>query len=331
MTLRTMPSRRPSSGFTLVELLVVIAIIGVLIALLLPAVQQAREAARRMQCTNHIKQLGIAVHNYHDTFKKLPYNASPKIPATGTTVYRGPSWFVRLFPFIEQNAAYDQLIFSGDWTHQDIPNPNTNVLNGMVVAGLHCPSSALPETATWDKHGVAYVAQRTNYVGIKGSSIQGGTTNVTSPTPNRSMYGQAFYNGVITDIDPQNNAGAIKLASITDGTSNTLFVSEQSNYQYDGTEKFDCTSSGYWGGAWSAGGSNSWSHNVTVLRYPIGAFKGTGNTAAYNSNVALTSAHPGGVMGGLSDGSVRFVAETVNFATLTALCDRADGAVVGEY
>lgn len=331
MHLQTSHSLRRTTAFTLVELLVVIAIIGVLIALLLPAVQQAREAARRMQCTNHIKQLGLAVHNYHDTFGKLPYNASPKLPTTGTTVYRGASWFTRLLPFLEQTAAFDQLVFSGDWTHQDIPNPNTNVLSGFVVSGLHCPSSPLPETATWDKHGVAYVVQRANYVGIKGSAIQGGTTNVTSPATHRSMYGSAYYNGVITDLDPDYNARAIKFAAITDGTSNTLFVSEQSDFQYDGTDKFDCTSSGYWGGAWASGGSNSWSHNVTVLRYPIGAYKGTGNTAAYNSNVALTSAHPGGAMGGLTDGSVRFVSETVNFATLTALCDREDGAVVGEY
>ncbi len=325
------PKTRDNFGFTLVELLVVIAIIGVLIALLLPAVQQAREAARRMQCTNHIKQLGLAVHNYHDTFSKLPYNASPKIPATGTTIYRGASWFVRLFPFIEQSAAYNQLEFSNDWTHQDIPNPNTDVLSGLVVDGLHCPSSPLPETATWDKHGIAYVAQRASYVGIKGSSIQGGTTSVASTAPNRNMYGQAYYNGVITDIDPDNSATTIRFASIIDGTSNTMFVSEQSDYQYDGIDKFDCTSSGYWGGAWAAGGSNSWSHNVTVLRYPIGAYKGNGNSAAYHSNVALTSAHPGGVMGGLADGSVRFISETINFATLTALCDREDGAVVGEY
>src|SRR5213076_522845 len=99
-------SRRPITGFTLVELLVVIAIIGVLVALLLPAVQAAREAARRMQCSNHMKQIGLALQNYHDTFQSLPYGARARYVNTSSTTPTGqnwgPSWYVGLLPFCEQ-------------------------------------------------------------------------------------------------------------------------------------------------------------------------------------------------------------------------------------
>lgn len=324
---------RNSRGFTLVELLVVIAIIGVLIALLLPAVQQAREAARRMQCSNHIKQLGLAVHNYHDTFGKLPYNRSPQT-GSGSSRGRGASWFVRLLPFLEQSAAYDQLEFTGDFTHQDAPNVNTDVLSRFAVEGLYCPSSPLPRFATWDKHGVAYEAQRANYVGIEGSYFKGGTVSTVSTDVNHSYYGNIYYNGTIVGI--WSGQSAIGFSALTDGTSNTMFVSEQSNYQFNGTTQVDRAVSNYWGGAWAAGacgGSSpgNWVQNGTSLRWPIGTYGGTGNDRDFSQNSALTSAHPGGVMGGMGDGSVRFLSETVNFAVLTALCDRQDGSVVGEY
>src|SRR6266568_3204295 len=98
-------------GFTLVELLVVIAIIGVLVALLLPAVQAAREAARRMQCSNHMKQIGLALQNYHDTFQSLPYGARARFVLTSSTTPAGqafgPSWYVAILPFCEQKPLSD--------------------------------------------------------------------------------------------------------------------------------------------------------------------------------------------------------------------------------
>ena len=172
--------------------------------------------------------------------------------------------------------------------------------------------------------------QRANYVGISGSYWKGGTTNVQSTTPNTNAYGLQYYNGVIVGISPSKSA-ALKMASVTDGTSNTLFASEQSDFQFDGTTQFDCVSSGYWGGAWAGGDANGWTQNQTTLRYPIDTFKGAGNDTAYSANITLISAHSGGVMGGLTDGSVRFISETINFATLTALCDRQDGSPVAEY
>lgn len=322
---------RSRRGFTLVELLVVIAIIGVLIALLLPAVQQAREAARRMQCTNHLKQLGLAIHNYHDTYGKLPYNAVPQLGSVGDR-QRGPSWFVRMLPFMEQNAAYDQFEFAGDWTMQDGPSPNAAILGQLRVPGFNCPSSPLPEVETQSTNANGSVdLQVANYVGITGSYFQGGTTSVVSTSPQDSSYGDAVYNGMIVPINSKSRA--IGLEAVTDGTSNTMMVSEQSDYFYNASgTKIARRSSGHAGRTWgNGGGAGTWTSNVTTVRYAIATEGGTGNAANYNVNVALISAHPGGVNLALGDASVRFLAETIDFAILTGLADRQDGAVLGEF
>ncbi|RCS46330.1 DUF1559 domain-containing protein [Bremerella cremea] len=327
-----MDSRTPRRhAFTLVELLVVIAIIGVLIALLLPAVQQAREAARRIQCTNNQKQIGLAIHNYHDTFGKLPYNAVPQSGSVGDR-QRGPSWLVRLLPFVEQNSAYDQFVFTGDWTMQDGPSPNAAVLGLLRVPGFNCPSSPLPETEKQNTNANGEVElQLVNYVGITGSYWQGGTSNVVSTSQQDSSYGDAVYNGMIVPVSSKSNA--IRLATVSDGTTNTMMVSEQSDYFYNASgAKVDRRSSGHAGKSWgNGGGAGSWTANVTTVRYAIATEGGTGNGADYHVNIPLVSAHPGGVLITQGDASVRFLAETVNFAILTGLADRQDGNVLGEF
>lgn len=324
------PRRR---GFTLVELLVVIAIIGVLIALLLPAVQQAREAARRMQCTNHQKQIGLALHNYHDTYGKLPHNAIPQTGSVGDR-QRGPSWLTRLLPYVEQGAAYDQMVFSGDWSMQDGPSPNAAILGQLRVPGFNCPSSPLPSVEPQSTHSNGTVElQVVNYVGITGSYWRGGTTDVVSTSPQFSTYGDAVFNGMIVPITDDSKSTSISLAAVTDGTSNTMMLSEQSDYFYDASgNKVARRSSGHAGRSWAnGGGSNTWTSNVTTVRYPIASEGGTGNGAHYHVNVALISAHPGGVQMTLGDASVNFLTETVDFAVLTGLADRQDGAVLGNY
>lgn len=319
-------------GFTLVELLVVIAIIGVLVALLLPAVQQAREAARRMQCINHLKQLGLALHNYHDTYNTLPMASNPQV-GSGADMQRGVSWITRILPFLEQSSIYDQMVFSGDSTMQDGPSPNYALLNGLKLGGLYCPSSPLPEFVTRNSgnHGEVQF-QVGNYVGVTGSYFRGGTVDVVSPSPQHSSYGNAVYNGLLTPASSISTPAGLKHA--IDGTSNTMIVSEQSNFFSDIATgaQVDRRSSGHWGGVWSNGsGAGSWTHNVTTVRYPIGTAGGTGNDQPYTVNLAFISAHPGGVNMALADGSIRFLQETVNFNILTALADRADKFPIGDY
>lgn len=131
---------RRRQGFTLVELLVVIAIIGILIALLLPAVQAAREAARRAQCSNNLKQLGLALHNYHDTYKTFPSNPGGNFtsnPARGCQNWYRWSGIASLLPYIEQTALYDQIDFSTDW---NTGTNNTVVRRTRLDSALTCPS-----------------------------------------------------------------------------------------------------------------------------------------------------------------------------------------------
>lgn len=190
-----MKSRR--LGFTLVELLVVIAIIGVLVALLLPAVQAAREAARRMSCQNNLKQIGLAMHNYHSTYNKFP--ASMYINPAVTT---NASWSVqgRILPYVEQNNFYDQIDLQVNWSAQPI-------ISHFKVPIYGCPSDpkALQERDTGSNGIFLYP---TCY------AFNFGTWFVYDPTTNQGGNGLFFPNA------------KIGFESITDGTSNTLLASE---------------------------------------------------------------------------------------------------------
>lgn len=333
-------------GFTLVELLVVIAIIGVLIALLLPAVQQAREAARRIQCNNQLKQLGLAMHNYHDTYLKMPFNAA-RIGTAGTA----PSFFVRLLPFIEQGAAYDQLDFStfNAGTFIDVNDDAGDVLLNLRVDGLYCPSSPLPE--------VDGNFQLTGYVGISG------TKNRWNPALNSNAGGlenigsnAQYYNGVV--VPSGDGSNAINMSAMTDGTSNTMMISECSNYFYDNnrakqpaTVRTSYGSGAVQGGAWngmgitSTNGQLATAQNVTNINVFGNTAPYTGGinsavddgTAPTNGNnggqcsIPLCSPHPGGVLAVMGDGSCQFITETVANQVLVNLANRQDGQVIPEY
>lgn len=191
---RTSASWAYRSAFTLVELLVVIAIIGILVSLLLPAVQAAREAARRMKCSNNLKQLGLALHNYHDTYGKFP------IGAADIAISRRTPWMPSLLPFIEQTALYDRyvsaaLTFSASGSNNLISNIDRKVRD-VIVPSLSCPSDPNSPGNTRGYHG--------NYVALDGNAV-GVTDNAA---------GVMFRNS------------RIRIADITDGTSNTLAFAE---------------------------------------------------------------------------------------------------------
>ncbi|PQO43330.1 DUF1559 domain-containing protein [Blastopirellula marina] len=261
------------AGFTLVELLVVIAIIGVLIALLLPAVQQAREAARRIQCRNNLKQAVLATHTYHDTYLQMP-------------AYRRDNafwgWAAQLLPFIEQNNLADAIGVQGYTYPQAVagtPGPNAIPSLATVITSLRCPSTTGPETYT-HSDGVEYGA--ISYAASRG-------------------YGQAGW-----DQDKAANTGAINreglnFSAIVDGLSNTFALGETS-YKAGGWD------SGPRGWAfWAGTPGNSYLERQNTLSrcvsFPM-------NSTAH---WGFTSQHPGGAFFAFCDGSVQFISEDIDF------------------
>lgn len=334
---------RRSTGFTLVELLVVIAIIGILVALLLPAVQAAREAARRSQCQNNLKQLGLAAHNFHDTFKRLPPGAGNDMsPAgTATSAHWGSSWKVYLLPFLEQAAIYDKWQF---YSHSGYTNANNlNMLATVTIEAYRCPSSPVPDRmASRGGHNVQLMND--SYTGIAGSVLFSTPGPILSVGCCNGSGPQATDNGVLY-------AGSkVNLGAITDGTSNTWLIGEQSDHLRDANRR--PVTSGYTAGVGNSGGLYGWTmgaghpagggqvgwsdgrhFNCTSVRYLINqagfsnaASSGTNNDVG--TNFPLTSAHPGGVLVALADGSNRFFANTLTNTIIHAYCTKSGGEVV---
>ena len=340
-----------TQGFTLVELLVVIAIIGILVALLLPAVQAAREAARRMSCSNNLKQIGLALHNYHDTYKIFPYGEGAE-PSAGTRAanslggrWNGPNWRVHILPFIEQAPIYDQLSFSHTF---DACRPGFNnataggpngVLSGYRVPVYRCPSSSLPvdgrNVSPSPTNNNAHNAQLIDYVGIQGAAPIGnrnsGVFRTFDQCSAQTGYGGIYcQNGILVPNKPY------KMADVTDGTSSTLIVSEQSGPIVDqnGRRRRDIRSNYYggWSGhtrgdvpRWGWGGS-PWGSGTTAVRYRINLNSApVGANSTWDANTILTSDHPGGIQATRADGSTDFIAETVDQIMLHRLASKQDG------
>ncbi|MFV2066672.1 MAG: DUF1559 domain-containing protein [Pirellulales bacterium] len=326
-------------AFTLVELLVVIAIIGILVALLLPAVQAAREAARRMSCSNNMKQLGLALHNYHDTYRTFPYGeggtpARPWAPQNYT--WNGPNWRVHVLPYIEQGSVYDQCDFnftfdSGRPGFRGTPN---GLLEDLIIPVFRCPSNPLPPNGPavppdpWN--GNVQNAMLADYVGISGATPQANFPVFGACSPQTGYGGIYCSNGALVPNKP------FRFADITDGSANTLIVGEQSApiSWNNGASRRDVRSNYY--GAWcshterrvpsSAWGGAPWGSGTTSVRYRIN-LKGLpgGSNTTWDANTILTSSHPGGVMSTRADGSVDFIAETIEMIILKRMASRQDG------
>ncbi|MCE3019321.1 MAG: DUF1559 domain-containing protein [Pirellula sp.] len=344
-------------GFTLVELLVVIAIIGILVGLLLPAVQAAREAARRMQCSNNLKQIGLAIHNYESTTKKIPpgsgFYANAPVIAVGSLPapfqrFAGvrdnrPHLLVRILPYIEQQALYNE--FGNDIVATDnarITNPadplGGNLLRGIIVPTTICPSDNNPQRAT-TIDGRAGTVQPANY------HFSMGPTNAMSNnaacacplfntfTP-RSQPGTDVNNpsGPFTrrgNVQPTTMTGnggyQGTFGAVSDGLSNTIFIGETIV-------------------DWSAHALNGWSHSNQWGRFtqvPINwntqfvdlaaatAAGKTGCEARCNWNTAegFKSRHTGGAQFTMGDGSVQFISQGVDMILYNAMGSKAGGEV----
>ena len=340
--------QKPAEGFTLVELLVVIAIIGILVALLLPAVQAAREAARRMSCSNNMKQIGLAMHNYHDTYKTFPFGegARPIRGGAYASAWNGPNWRVAILPFIEQAPMYDQLDFNitFDACRPGFRNTTNAVLSGYTVPVYRCPSSSLKingsNVAPSPTNNNRDNAQLIDYVGISGSAPTGNPNSVTAPFPTYgACTGTTGYGGIYCSNGTMVPNQEIKFADITDGTSSTLLVAEQSGPIVDanGTRRRDIRSNYY--GGWcgftstavpsSTLGGSPWGSGTTTIRYRINLNSApAGADSTWDANTILTSEHPGGIMSTRADGSVDFISETIDMLELKRLGARNDGQVV---
>jgi prepilin-type N-terminal cleavage/methylation domain-containing protein/prepilin-type processing-associated H-X9-DG protein len=226
-------------GFTLIELLVVIAIIAVLIALLLPAVQAAREAARRMQCTNNLKQLSLGFANYMDVNNTTPMHQY-RHAAEGGAGYSGcHSWYCSVLPFVEQTAMYNNLnmTYTDQWVYSGPlmgPNPTENTVIRASVSSFLCPSDGVINTGS-GAGNIAFQPGNFNYVANSGhprNILMPGDTPYTAGSPPQ-LSGTISMSRMYTAQGPCSSAGAaatanisVSLASITDGTSNTACLSE---------------------------------------------------------------------------------------------------------
>lgn len=331
-------------GFTLVELLVVIAIIGILIALLLPAVQAAREAARRSQCTNNMKQIGLALHNYHDTHKTFPPTGVLYGDPT-TSPHTLPyhlSWLGMILPFLEQQPLYDTIDLGMPmWAPGGTAGASQPIVRTQINA-LQCPSDTLLQPAgelvdtRYPTRGMAY----TNYAGSEGFHWWSTANFVVNYAGFTEFTHPAEMSGVFTL--KRTPVESTRIRDITDGTSNTVMVAEVNSTGYkekpatpsfrrcgvgmprrsDGEQVFrsafvwtgvsgECCETGLYlkpdgsgSGGWFLGG---WP-------YP---FSPTYITAwGPNANwPGASGVHPGGINCLLGDGSVRFVSDTVTWPT----------------
>ena len=329
---------RRRTGFTLIELLVVIAIIAVLIALLLPAVQQAREAARRAQCQNNLKQIGLALHNYHDQSLTFPIGTRGGSLFANNGTKNGTNWRASILPQLEQGNLFDQFNWSiGSFSASaTIPYEHHEFLSGLSLPVYRCPSSAVDP---FDQSGPSIRNEGRGmiiqYVGIMGSAPD----HEWIPNPEATDGSRGFRDcgqgwscnqGMMT----MNECKGIRDA--TDGTSNTIIIAEQSGLV--GGEHISSNYQGGWMGARNqqkitdATCTDHWQVGTTCIRQaPNSQTTNAGSRLPYRNNTILNSFHPGGVFVLLTDGSVQFVSNYIDFQLLKKLAWRNDGQVVSDF
>jgi prepilin-type N-terminal cleavage/methylation domain-containing protein/prepilin-type processing-associated H-X9-DG protein len=296
---------RRRRAFTLVELLVVIAIIGVLVALLLPAVQAAREAARRMQCKNNMKQLALAIHNYHDTMHTFPpgyISNNPGVAGSSTwcRTYKGSDgqgapWTVLILPFTEQTNLHSTFNFNVPFqdTSNQVAAPNDKLV--VPMKQYQCPAD----------NRFAANKLLNSYFGVQGGGTQPDCGNTGCSAANeRGMYVTGILFG----------GSRLGFRNVTDGTTNVFLLGE----------------SRYGSAAWAASAkqdSCAYARNVAGAQDAINLYKGTG----VHDSRGFSSFHPVGANFALADGSVHFINQNINLTIYRERAQREDGLPSGGF
>lgn len=336
---------RRRHGFTLIELLVVIAIIAILIALLLPAVQQAREAARRTQCKNNVKQLGLALHNYHDTFLTFPPGGVSSV--TVGAPYQGWGWNLMLLPYLDQAPLYNQFNFSNSMQFTITNQPTLMATN---IGALRCPSD---------------VGQNiVNYVDVSPTVAAAGVTQT-------NLFGRSSYLGVVGwSLTPVNPSGLIvntppqtstyrgifggnsrvNIGAMTDGTSNCIVIGERYTPNAGGSSPGpQPVGHGVWAGCpnpltvdglasifGDTAATTNLAPNAATAQLASGStsYRINGNnngTANRGQTSGFGSLHVGGCHFLIGDGTVRFISENLDTTIYRNLGTINDGNPIGEF
>ena len=321
-----MQIRNPRSAFTLIELLVVIAIVAILVGLLLPAVQKVREAAARLSCENNLKQIGLALHNYHDTYKHFPTNVRP-VAAGGVR----RSWAVDILPFIEQTSMYQRYDLSQNWSA-----PANLPLTSLPLPIYQCPSVPNPDRldANPDTGYTPPIVAVRDYAGIY----------QVDPRLVSAGYAQTGGPGILSKTQ------FVRFADVTDGTSNTLYLVESAArpdlWRVGRLVYSASTVHGVQGGGWARAGSelpglvgssadgvipvgpcginctNGEDGRGQPYPNPYYGTDGTGHIYAF---------HPAGTNALFGDGSVRFLTSSTDIGVPAALVTRAGGEAIGDF
>ncbi|SFI37729.1 DUF1559 domain-containing protein [Planctomicrobium piriforme] len=301
--------RRRQPGFTLIELLVVIAIIAILVALLLPAVQQAREAARRSQCKNNLKQLGLAMHNYHDATSRLPIGVMRAGGNFAITV-SGYTWFRRILPYIEQAAIYNQYDQNANYYSTE---PN-RTLSQTVIPVMLCPSDS--QAAYFNN------VPQVNYL------ANAGNTNIGKGNVNGATYSAGPF-----DFSDTREGRATSFAKITDGLSNTMMMGEirvgATSPDYRGLVQYGMNAlvTGNLPPNTPIADLVPSGQCVSTVDMPCGL----GNNTGYTHQLSMRSKHTGGAHALLCDGAVRFISNNIDTGSIRALSTMANGEVLSEF
>lgn len=321
-------------GFTLVELLVVIAIIGALVALLLPAIQAAREASRRSACQNNLRQIGLSLLNFESAHEKLPPGAKAQLSDTFPNVSFGMSWFVEIFPYLEQSSLYDQLDKSGAHNgsillHKPLLHkPNGKVVDGIVIGTMFCPSSSL--SLTLAVGGMQLMMP--SYVGISGAAnSEAFVESRVNPCCLPALKGEISGGGYLIP-----NRG-LRLQEVPDGLSHSVVVGECSDFIYDQKGEPVRIDGGHRQAGWLMGTGATDTppqYSVPLPAYNITTIQYLPNSQSYNRpgidtdngpNNPLNSAHVNGVNAIALDGAVSFVGSEIELDLLKQLATRDDG------